>query len=176
MAKAILIFGGAELQQSLITECNHLGLTTVVIDPDANALCKNIATHFEVVGGNDFEGTCAMVEKYHIQAVITAATDKPLAMMAKVAAKYNFPFYSEETAKISTDKLLMKEVFIQNKIPCAYGIIASELPTDLNYPVIIKPRDNSGSRGVIFCKDEAIAKAAMQEAMGYTKKESVLIK
>ena len=175
LAKAILIFGGAELQQSLIKQCNDIGLTTVVIDPDSNALCKNIASHFEIVGGNDFEGTCAIVEKYHIAAIITAATDKPLAMMARVAAKYNFPFYTEDTATISTDKFLMKEVFIKNNIPCAYGVIASELPQNLNFPVIIKPRDNSGSRGVIFCNTAAEAEMAMTEAMGYSKKDSVLI-
>ncbi|MBO4263521.1 MAG: hypothetical protein J5871_02425, partial [Bacteroidales bacterium] len=76
-----------------------MGLYTVGIDPAADASCKDEVDAFEVVGGQDFAGTCAVVEKYGIDAIVTAATDKPLVMMARVAAKYGFPFYSEDTAK-----------------------------------------------------------------------------
>jgi biotin carboxylase len=150
--KSILIFGGGDLQHSIIEKCRKLNFFAVVIDPNPNAEGKNLADAFEMVEGGDFEKTCSVVEKYSISALITAATDKPLVMMAKIAEKFNLPFFSEETAITSTDKFLMKKVFEENNIPCASGSLVTEINDSHKYPLILKPRDNSGSRGIIFCR------------------------
>ena len=83
--KAMLIFGGSDFQLSLIKQCKSMGFYTVVIDPNPNAIGKEYADAFEIVGGQDFEGTCKVVEEYNINAITTAATDKPLVMMARIA-------------------------------------------------------------------------------------------
>jgi carbamoyl-phosphate synthase large subunit len=177
--KSILIFGTGPLQQSLIERCKLKGLFTVGIDPNPDAECKYFVDAFEVVAGDDFEKTLAVAQKYSISGVITAATDKPLVMMARVAEKLHLPFFSVETALNSTDKLLMKKKFIEAGLPCAKGFLVSNIreltDLDLTYPVIVKPRDNSGSRGVIYCENlEGVAKA-IEEALRYTKKGNVLV-
>ena len=91
--KAVLIFGVGPLQESIIKRAKKMGLYTVGIDPCADATCKDCVDAFEVVPGQDYEGHCAVVEKYGIDAIVTAATDKPLVMMARIAEKYGFPFY-----------------------------------------------------------------------------------
>ncbi len=168
--KSILVFGGSDYQLSIIKKCKNMNLYTVVIDPNPNAVAQSEADAFEVIGGQDFEGTCNVVEKYKIAAVITAATDKPLVMMAQVAKKYNLIFFSEETAKLSTDKFLMKQHFQKHNFPCAKGKIIIDVPTDMIYPIIIKPVDNSGSRGVVFCKNKEEAKKFIEESKQYTRK------
>ena len=177
--KSILVFGTGPLQQSLIERCKLKGLFTVGIDPNSNAECKKCVDAFELVPGDDFEATVAIAQKYNISGVITSATDKPLVMMARVAEKLNLPFFSVETAIISTDKLLMKEKFLEAGLPCAKGFLVSnqsELSTlCINFPVIVKPRDNSGSRGVIYCENLESAEKAVEEAMQYTKKGNVLV-
>ncbi len=175
--KAIMIFGVGELQESIIKIAKAKGLFVVGIDPCADACCNNLVDAFEVVGGQDYEGTIAVARKYNICAVATAATDKPLAMMARVAKELGLPFYSEETAKISTDKFRMKECFRKAGIPCANGGLIKSIDEaeSLVYPVILKPRDNSGSRGVIFCNDKTELETAFNEAMQYTKFDSVLV-
>jgi len=177
--KSILVFGVGPLQKSLIERCKLKGLFTVGIDPMEDALCKNDVDVFEVVDGQDFEKTTEVAQQYNIRGVITAATDKPLVMMARVAKHLNLPFFSIETAEWSTDKLFMKQKFIEVDIPCAKGFLlnnVSELESvKINYPVIVKPRDNSGSRGVIYCRDLNEITQAVREAFQYTKKESVLI-
>ena len=90
--KSILIFGVGPLQKSIIERAKLMGLYTIGIDPMADASCRDAVDAFEIVGGQDFEGTCAVVEKYDVKAIVTAATDKPLVMMARVAEKYGFPF------------------------------------------------------------------------------------
>lgn len=175
--KAIMIFGVGELQESIIKRAKAKGLFVVGIDPCADAVCRDEVDAFEVVGGQDYEGTLAVARKYNISAVVTAATDKPLVMMARVAKVLGLPFYSEETAKVSTDKFRMKECFRKGGIPCANGGLIKSIDEaeGLVYPVILKPRDNSGSRGVIFCNNKTELEAAFNEAMQYTKLDSVLV-
>lgn len=168
--KSILVFGGSDYQLSLVKECKKMNLFTVVIDPNPNAEAKPHADAFEAIGGQDFEGTCRVVEKYKVDALITAATDKPLVMMAQIAEKYKLNFYSEETARLCTDKFLMKQRFQEYGFPCAKGKIIDSVPTDMNYPIVIKPTDNSGSRGVIFCMNKEEAKTVIEESKQYTRK------
>lgn len=175
--KAVLIFGVGPLQQSIINRAKKMGLYTVGIDPCEDATCRGDVDAFEVVGGQNYEGTCAVVEKYGIDAIVTAATDKPLVMMARIAEKYGFPFYSVETAQWSTDKFQMKQRFLEGGVPCAKGRLVKsvEETTDMVYPVIVKPRDNSGSRGVKLCRTIDELEQSMAEALEYSKLDSVLV-
>lgn len=175
--KAVLIFGVGPLQQSIINRAKKMGLYTVGIDPCEDATCRGDVDAFEVVGGQDYEGTCAVVEKYGIDAIVTAATDKPLVMMARIAEKYGFPFYSVETAQWSTDKFQMKQRFELGDVPHAKGRLVKsvEETADMVYPVIVKPRDNSGSRGVKLCCTKEELEQSMAEALEYSKLDSVLV-
>lgn len=175
--KAVLIFGVGPLQESIIKRAKKMGLYTVGIDPCADATCKDCVDAFEVVPGQDFEGHCAVIEKYSIDAIVTAATDKPLVMMARLAEKYGFPFYSVETAQWSTDKFQMKERFELGDVPHAQGRLISkaEEAEGLVFPVIVKPRDNSGSRGVKLCRSKEELEASMNEALEVSKLDTVLV-
>ncbi len=175
--KSVLIFGVGELQKSIINRAKGMGLFVVGIDPCADAVCKNEVDAFEIVGGQDFDGTLAVARKYNISAVATAATDKPLVMMAKVAKELNLPFFSEETAIWSTDKYQMKQRFIEGDVPCARGRLIQypKEASDLYLPLIVKPRDNSGSRGVIFCRTREEVESAINEALSYSRLDSVLV-
>ena len=175
--KVILIFGVGELQKSIIKRAQKKGLFVVGIDPCEDAYCKGDVDAFEVVGGQDYEGTLAVCKKYHVSAIVTAATDKPLVMMARVADAMHFPFYSVDTAIWSTDKFQMKQRFIEGGVPCAKGrlITRVEEADDMAYPVIAKPRDNSGSRGVKICNDRDELKEAIEEALQYSHLDSILV-
>lgn len=175
--KSVLIFGVGTLQQSIIQRAKKMGLFTVGIDPLEDAACREDVDAYEVVGGQDYEGTCAVVEKYGINAIVTSATDKPLVMMARVAERYGFPFYSVETAEWSTDKFQMKQRFLEGGIPCAKGrlVRSADDVDDFEFPVIVKPRDNSGSRGVKLCRDKWELEKAIAEALPYSHLDTVLV-
>ena len=175
--KAVLIFGVGMLQQSIIQRAKLMGLFTVGIDPLEDAACRDEVDAYEVVGGQDYVGTCAIIEKYDIDAIVTAATDKPLVMMARVAKKYGFPFFSVDTAQWSTDKFQMKHRFMEGGIPCAKGrlVHSADEVEDFEYPVIIKPRDNSGSRGVKLCRNREELADAITEALPYSHLDTVLV-
>ena len=175
--KAVLIFGVGPLQESIINRAKLMGLYTVGIDPAEDAACRNVIDAFEFVGGQDYDGTCAVVEKYGIDAIVTAATDKPLVMMARIAEKYHFPFYSVETAQWSTDKFQMKQRFMEGGVPCAKGrlVKSADEVEDFEYPVIVKPRDNSGSRGVKLCRSKEELEVSLGEALEVSRLDTVLV-
>lgn len=175
--KSILVFGVGELQKSIINRAHLMGLYVVGIDPCEDAFAKDDCDAFEVVGGQDYEGTIAVAKKYGVSAIVTAATDKPLVMMARVAKALKLPFYSEETARWSTDKFQMKQRFIEGGVPCAKGRLISSIEEaeGLNYPIIVKPRDNSGSRGVKICNTPIELKESIDEALQYSHLDSVLV-
>ena len=175
--KSILVFGVGELQKSIIGRAHNKGLFVIGIDPCADAFCKDDVDSFEIVGGQDYEGTLAVAKKYNVSAVVTAATDKPLVMMARVAEELNLPFYSVETAQWSTDKYQMKQRFIAGGVPCAKGrlVKSAQETADFVYPVIVKPRDNSGSRGVKLCRTQKELQSCIDEALEYSHLDSVLV-
>ena len=175
--KSILVFGVGELQQSIISRAKKMNLYVVGIDPCEDAYCKDDCDAFEVVGGQDFNGTIDVAKKYKVSAIVTAATDKPLVMMARVAKELSLPFYSVETAEWSTDKFQMKQRFLEGGVPCARGrlIHNSEEAQDLYFPLICKPRDNSGSRGVKLCRDLTELDSCIKEALEVSKLDTVLV-
>ena len=175
--KSILIFGVGELQRSIIRRAKLKGLFTIGIDPCADAVCKDEVDAFEIIGGQNYEGTMAVAKKYGISAIVTAATDKPLVMMARVAKELQLPFFSVETAQWSTDKYQMKQRFMEGGVPCASGrlIAMAEEANDLYYPLIVKPRDNSGSRGVKLCRSKEELKESLQEALEYSHLDTILV-
>lgn len=174
---SIMIFGVGELQKSIINRAHKQGLFVVGIDPCPDAFCKDDVDAFEIVGGQDFEGTLAAAKKHQVSAIVTAATDKPLVMMARIAKELKLPFYSVETAQWSTDKFQMKQHFIKGGVPCANGKLIKSVDEaeDLIFPVIVKPRDNSGSRGVKLCKTKEELQSCMDEALQFSHLDSVLV-
>ena len=175
--KSILVFGLGFLQKSLIARCKVKGLYTVGIDPCEDAVCKDDVDVFEVVGGQDYEKTLEVAKRYDVAGVITTATDKPLVMMARVADALHLPFYSVETAQWSTDKYQMKQRFMLGGVPFAKGKLAKTVEDvdDFEFPVIVKPRDNSGSRGVKLCRDRQELKECIAEALEFSHLDTVLV-
>ena len=77
--------------------------------------------------------------------------------------------YSSETAHLTTDKGLMKERMREHGIPTsAFVTVRSvgEIPlADLRYPLVVKPVDNNGSKGVKRVDTEAELVQAESDAL-----------
>lgn len=71
----------------------------------------------------------------------------------------------------------MKQRFMEGGVPCAKGrlIKYAEEAEDLSFPIICKPRDNSGSRGVKLCRDVNELQECIDEALDNSKLDTVLV-
>ena len=172
---SVLVFGAGLLQLSMIRRIQEQGLKAIAIDPNPEAPGKETADLFKVVGGQDFEATLEVCRRHEVSGIVTAATDKPLEMMARVAEASGLPFYSVETAQRSTDKWLMKNAFQDADLPHAAGqLLQSDADLQMGYPVVIKPRDSSGSRGVSVVHEKSALATSIQEAMASSRMDSVV--
>lgn len=178
----LMIFGAGMLQVSLIKTARKLGYYTIVIDPDSTAIGKSVADEFIVVSGSDFENTFNIANKNKVKGIVTAATDKPLLMMAKVAENLDLPFPSQAAIYNTINKFELKKILLENKIPCAKGVFTNLLEinenlkhSDVSFPIIIKPIDSSGSRGVYYCKTMEELIGVYSKCIEYSKFDKVLI-
>jgi biotin carboxylase len=158
MENSILIFGGGDLQISIIKKAKLLGYKTIVLDPNPNAPGKEYGDKFYNIAGDDFEGTLKVAKIHQIKGVVTAATDHPILMMCRIAEVLDLPFPSFNSCETLLNKGKFKEFLRINSIKHAKGDVYSfEEITDkskFNFPVILKPVKNSGSRGVLKCEKE----------------------
>ncbi|MHA1664724.1 MAG: ATP-grasp domain-containing protein, partial [Candidatus Njordarchaeales archaeon] len=102
-------------------------------------------------------------------------------IISKAAEKLGLPALNPESAEIATNKAKRITQLSRNKIPCAKFQIVNnpeeiiEKSKIIGFPLIIKPIDNAGARGVrvVKCKDELID--SYNIAMKYSKTTTVLL-
>lgn len=174
----LLVFGGGSLQVSLINNALELGYYVIVIDPDEKAIGKAIASKFVTVDGSDYEKTLQIAKDYRVKGIVTAATDKPLLMMARVAQEMGLSFPTYDSILNTIDKSRFKSILLKNALACAKGnkYTSDNVPKakNIEYPVIIKPTNNSGSRGVVFCDNSETFNGAVTEAFLESKGEILI--
>jgi len=111
------ILGGGQLGRMLIQDCINFNITTCVLDPDANAPCKNICNEFVNGSLTDFDtvynfGKKSDVLTIEIEHVNVEALEKLEAEGLKV-------FPQPAVLKIIQDKGLQKQFYKKNNIPTA---------------------------------------------------------
>ena len=159
MIRTIWIVGAGVESIYGIKLAKKLGLNVVVSDNNPNAPGLKFADKSIIVSTYDVEGTVEAACEYHqnvnrIDGVICIATDVPLTV-ASVAEKLSLPGITTETARKCSDKLLMKETLLAAGIPIPWFSLVksvSELRSIISkrgLPLVIKPVDSRGARGVI---------------------------
>ena len=179
MKDSILVFGGGLLQLSIIKRIQNFGYPAIVIDPDETAPAREIADFFFRVGGNDFETTKRIALDFNVKGIVTSATDKPILMMCRIAEELGFLFPSYRSCETVLNKAKFKRFMEGHNMAHADGREYHEGDTlsDLNidFPVIVKPVMNSGSRGVIKCEDSLSLDKAINETLIHCGNKNFLI-
>lgn len=153
----IMILGAGIMQIPGIRLARRSGWNVIVADGNKEALGRTLADHFEVVDLKDREGLLAVAKRccelYGLDGIFTAGTDFSCSV-AWVAEKMGLPGIPFETAMRATDKCLMREAFQKAGVPSPRFtcVSASTDPLSvlggLDFPLVVKPVDNMGARGV----------------------------
>ena len=178
--KRILLMGGAGSTEDLITLAHRNNIYVGVTDYNHNTYLKNIADAAYDISTTDTEEIIKLCKDEKYDGVISLYSDFLSPYVVKVSEKMNFytPF-NEEQLRLSTDKKFFKEKCVEYGIlvPKEYEInkLDPKNKEKIKYPVIVKPIDGSGSRGITVCYswDELIG--GYQRALEYSKKGQVLV-
>ncbi len=183
--KTILFVGGGLETIPGIHLAQEMGLHVVVSDMDPDAPCMRIADHKLVADTYSIEETVEQASRFHqqvrpIDGVICMATDVPLTVAA-VAEQLGLPGLSVESARLVSDKLLMKDCFAADGLPIPWYQQVTDLE-DLRsvveqrgLPLVIKPVDSRGARGVLRLTEGVDLEWAYRTAHGYSPSGRVMV-
>ena len=158
--KRLAIIGASYLQEPLIRRAKELGYETHVFAWKANDIGETIADVFYPISIIEKDEILNVCKKLNLDGICTIASDLAAITVNYVADKLGLPGNSMEATARSTNKHLMRESFEKNGDPSPLSILvhsADDLEDKkLNYPVIVKPLDRSGSRGIakVMHKDD----------------------
>jgi biotin carboxylase len=149
--------GGIEAIPGL-QKAKNLGLYIVVSDANPEAPGLRFADDRIIASTYSIDETVAAAREYHrtvrsIDGVMCIASDIPLTV-ASVAHALNLPGIPLESARLASDKLAMKEKFVADRVPVPwFGPVDSAAQVksaalERGFPLVIKPVDSRGARGV----------------------------
>lgn len=185
LAKTLwIVSGGAEAVPG-IKRAKALGYYVVVSDGAENAPGFEFADDSVVVSTYDVSACVAAAKDYNqekrkIDGVICMSADVPLTV-ATMAYELGLPGIPIETAKLSMDKIKMKECFLKNGIPTAWfcAIESAEhlvqIVSEKKIPLIIKPADSRGARGVLRLTESVFLPWAYENALKYSPTGRVMV-
>ncbi len=166
------------MQLPAIQKAKEMGLQVVAVDMNPNAVgFKEEGIIKEVISTIDIPAVVACAKKHSIDGVMTLASDMPMRTVSAVSKELGLVGISEETALKATNKLCMREALKQCGVPIPKFYKASNREeynaavAKFNGPFIVKPADNSGSRGIVKIENVTNEKQIF-EAYDYSKLSS----
>lgn len=159
--KKIMIVGGGELQLPLIEAARKEGYQVLVVDMDEQAPGMALAHVKGIISTIDADKILDFALRQKIDGIATAATDFPIRSVARVADEMRLRGISSETALKATDKWLMRKCLKEAGVAVPEFFLIKSFNDlclaaeglDAGKEYIVKPVDNSGSRGVFFIED-----------------------
>jgi len=155
MKQTVLVLGGGSGQLSLIIRLKEKNIQVVLQDRDEHCPGRILADKFVPLDTCDAPGAGDTAVRYKVDAVLTAGTDQPVLAAALAAEKRGCPsLINPETALALTDKEVMKAELNTAGIRSPEYRLAGpgdgiEALKGLRVPLVIKPVDSQGQRGVV---------------------------
>lgn len=149
-----MILGAGIYQVPIIERAKARGIYTIAVSPDGNYPGLKIADKVYYYDVRDEKKVLEAAVAEQIDGIITDQTDVAVRTVAYVAERMGLPGIGYETAKLFTDKNLMREKSRQLGLPTIPSWKVSSIEEalekfrHLGAEAIIKPVDSQGSRGV----------------------------
>ena len=155
-----------------------MGLLPIVVDMNPHAVGFSEGNILkEVISTIDIPAVVEAAKRHRVDGVMTLASDMPMRCVAAVAKELGIVGISDETAIKATDKGEMRKALAAHNVPIPKFYVVSskqefdEIVSLFTTPFIVKPADNSGSRGVVKLTDST-DKAAADRAYKYSLESS----
>ena len=180
--KKLLLLGGSRYLLPVIKEAHALGCHVITCDYLPDNYAHRFSDEYHNVSIVDKEAVLSLAASLHIDGVMSFACDPGVVTGAYVAEKLGLPYGgSYESVSILQDKGRFRRFLSENgfRVPVSgsYRTCSDALQDfgRFHFPVIIKPVDSAGSKGVRRADREEDLAAAIAHALAHSVSKQFII-
>jgi biotin carboxylase len=154
MSASVLFVGAGRHQRRAIARARELGLRTVAVDRNPEALGFPEADEHELVDFSDVAAVIEVGRQRGVDGVLTVSADRAVPVVAEVAEALGLPGIGADTAQVMTHKVAMRRLLAEAGVPqprfAAVRTLdeARRAAQTVGFPSVLKPADSGGQRGV----------------------------
>ena len=152
MSKTLLLLGGSAAQVAAIEAAGRAGYRTVLCDYLPDNPGRLVADSFHQVSTTDPVAVLEVARAEDVDGVVAYSSDPAAPTAAYVADAMGLPGVPYEVARAFCEKHLFRAFLDEHgfNVPASISCRTGDLPdiSRLSLPVIVKPTDSSGSKGV----------------------------
>lgn len=182
--KRLLVVSSDSSDITFVEAAKELGVYVVCCDKytDWNiSPAKAVADEAWDMDYSDIEAVVARCRKESIDGVIAGYSEERVMAACKISNALGTPFYAtKEQIEMTRNKRVFKSLCQKFGIDTPIEYCDNFPMTDVDikqikYPVIVKPSDNGGRKGISVCRDNGELRNAIQIAMEQSKNNEIVI-
>lgn len=176
--KRLLILGGVSAMIEVAERAHEFGITVLVTDYLEDSPAKKYADEAYMVSATDVDAVVELCKEKEVDGIITGNVDMLLPYYAEICDKCGLPCYgTKEHMEIMTDKKRFKDICVEYGVPVVreYSKEQIEKKEIEKFPVIVKPIDSSGSRGISVCNDYEELDKGIEKALSFSSSNEYLV-
>ena len=180
----VMVLGGGSSQIEAFVRAKAEGWYTVLADIDPTAPARAFADAYAQVSTFDAVGVTEAARDYRVDVIVVVGTDQPVWTAAVASAQLGLPYPLTPTqAQMVTNKRIMKRVFQEEGLPTSpWAILGAEYNRwdaqgldALRWPLVAKPVDSQGQRGVAIVRDRRALEAHWNEVQRFSREDVMLV-
>jgi len=179
--KKVLMLGGAMQQIPIIKKAKEMGLYVITCDYTPENPGHRYSDEYYNVSTTDLLGVLKLAQEIKPDGIIAYASDPAAPTAAYVAERMGLPGNPYDSVKLCTEKDLFRKFSKEHGFNCpnAKGYLTYEEAVkeidSFNYPLMVKPVDSSGSKGVVKIYRKEELKDAVNEALSYSRSKRFIV-
>jgi biotin carboxylase len=176
----LAIIGASYLQLPLIKKAKEMGIETHVFAWEEGAVGKDYSDYFYPISIVEKERILSICRDIEIDGITSIASDLAVITVNYIANKLNLVGNSNFSTKVMTNKYLMREQLNKIGLPSPKFVLVKNSKNlkklnNFNFPLIVKPTDRSGSRGITKINSQDKLYSAIERALAYSFSNTVII-
>lgn len=178
----LLILGSDYGTIDLVNAAKEMGLYVIASDSMTTSPTKEAADEAWMISTANIDLLEKKCREDNIGAVLTGASDFNIERSRELCHRLGFPVYcaSNKAWDVATNKRHFKDICKQIGAPIAADYRLTDALSDeelgsITFPVVVKPVDLSGNRGMSYCANKDELKVAWKKAREASKNSTIIV-